>query len=282
MILPLENARVFCDGLDHPEGIAAHPTDGSIWAGGEAGQIYRVDIRDKRVEEIASTGGFNLGIAFSRDGAYLAVCDLKGKCVWLLDVLSGHLKKLATAAGDHVISIPNSPCFDRAGNLYVSDSGGFRQITGKILRFGAGDLSRGQVWHRGPFNFANGIALSPKEDALYVTASWLPGIERIEIRPDGSAGRREVVVTLPRTVPDGLAFAPDGTLYATCYTPNRIYKIDATGSAEVLIDDWESHTLCNPTNLAFSPAAPGRLFTTNLGRWHLTEIALDPKGPASE
>lgn len=272
MILPIENARVFCDGLDHPEGIAAHPIDGSIWTGGEAGQVYRVSTDGQHVEEIASTGGFNLGVAFTADGTSLAVCDLKHKCLWRLETASGKLERLASSAGEHRISIPNSPCFDRAGNLYVSDSGGFRQVTGKIIRFDANDPTRGYVWHAGPFSFANGIALSPNEKQLYVVASWLPGIERIEILPDGSAGRREVVMKLPRTVPDGVAFGPDGALLVSCYAPNRIYRVSQDGVADVLIDDWESHTLCNPTNMTFSRHAPGRLYTTNLGRWHLTEI----------
>jgi gluconolactonase len=40
---------VLCDGtvteprLDHPEGVAVHPDDGSIWCGGERGQIYRIE-----------------------------------------------------------------------------------------------------------------------------------------------------------------------------------------------------------------------------------------------
>jgi hypothetical protein len=32
---------VFAEGLDHPECVAVHP-DGSVWCGGEAGQIYRI------------------------------------------------------------------------------------------------------------------------------------------------------------------------------------------------------------------------------------------------
>jgi gluconolactonase len=41
-------------GFDHPEGIAWGP-DGFLYAGGEAGQVYRVGL-DGSAEEIASTG----------------------------------------------------------------------------------------------------------------------------------------------------------------------------------------------------------------------------------
>ena len=45
---------VFAEGLDHPEGLAVHP-DGSIWCGGEAGQIYRIGPMGTKVEEVART-----------------------------------------------------------------------------------------------------------------------------------------------------------------------------------------------------------------------------------
>jgi len=57
---------VFAEGLDHPECVAAHP-DCSVWCGGEEGQIYRIDPSGADVEEVARTGGFVLGIAFSPD-----------------------------------------------------------------------------------------------------------------------------------------------------------------------------------------------------------------------
>ena len=47
MALSLKRASIFADGLDHPECIAAHP-DGSFFAGGEAGQIYRISRDGKR------------------------------------------------------------------------------------------------------------------------------------------------------------------------------------------------------------------------------------------
>lgn len=64
--MPLERFRVFADGLDHPEGLA-FDADGTLWAGGELGQIYRIDARG-RVREVAKLGGFNLGLTFSLAG----------------------------------------------------------------------------------------------------------------------------------------------------------------------------------------------------------------------
>jgi gluconolactonase len=41
MNISIDDIEIFADGLDHPECVAVHP-DGSVWAGGEAGQIYKV------------------------------------------------------------------------------------------------------------------------------------------------------------------------------------------------------------------------------------------------
>ena len=75
MLLSDDAVSVFIDGtlsdpqLDHPEGLAIHP-DGSIWCGGERGQIFRVDPEGGELTEVASTGGVSLGLAnFPQDGA---------------------------------------------------------------------------------------------------------------------------------------------------------------------------------------------------------------------
>ncbi len=275
-LLSLDRASTFYDGLDHPEGVAVHP-DGSVWAGGEAGQIYRVAPDGASAEEIASMGGFSLGLAFSPDASWLAVCDLKGACVWRLDLGTRALRRLdATPADGAPLSIPNYPVFGPDGTLYVSDSGAFREVTGRVLAYDAD--ARLRVWHPGPFSFANGMCLSPARDALYVVCSWLPGVERVEIRADGSAGRRETVATLPETVPDGIAVDAEGVLYVSCYAPSRIYRIAPGAAPEVWIDDWEAHTLGNPTNIAFGGPEFDQLFASNLGRWHLTRIDAGVRG----
>ena len=186
MALPLSRASIFAEGLDHPECIAAHP-DGTFFAGGEAGQIYRISADGKNAEEIANTGGFILGVAVAPDGKWLAICDLRKQCVWALCLVTRKLEELARG-----FSIPNHLAFTRDNELFVTDSGAFREVTGRIFKIDAKGRSR--VWHAGPFNFANGIAVGPKYDAVYVVCTWLPGVERIAIAPDGSAGKRAIYV----------------------------------------------------------------------------------------
>lgn len=271
----LQKTFLFVDGLDHPEGIAVH-ADGSVWAGGEAGQVYKISADGSQVDIVANTGGFILGIAFSPQCGWLAICDSAHKCVWKLDLADYKLSVFAKGANDHVINIPNYPVFDKKGNLYVSESGAFRKIIGKILKFDAD--GNGTTWHNGPFNFANGLAMGEDEKYLYVACSWLPGVERIKINADGSAGEREVYCTLPRTVPDGLAFDDLGNLYVSCYIPNAIYKIAPDRTASLFIEDWEAHTLSNPTNIAFGGPNFDQLFTANIGRWHINKIDAGIKG----
>ena len=271
MPLPLSRASIFADGLDHSECIAAHP-DGTFFAGGENGQIYRISADGKSVKEIAQTGGFVLGVAVAPDGKWVAICDLKKKCVLALCLTSLKLETLASG-----LSIPNHLAFARDGSLFFTDSGEFRKVSGRIFRIGIDCKVR--VWHAGPFNFANGIAIGPKHDAVYVVCTWLPGVERIEIKPDGSAGKRSVYVKLPdKVLPDGLAFDALGNLYVTCYTPARIYKFTPRKKLSVLIEDWEAHMLSNPTNIAFGGKRFDQLFAANLGRWHITKIDLGIKG----
>jgi sugar lactone lactonase YvrE len=271
----LKRTTVFADGLDHPECVAIHP-DGSVWAGGEAGQIYKISPDGKTIKEIANTGGFILGIAFSPGADWLAICDLNNHCVWKLNIHDAKLIKFAEGADNHLFNIPNYPVFDKMGNLYVSESGEFRKVNGSILKFTS--EGEGVVWHAGPLNFANGLALDQNQTFLYVVVSWLPGVERISINSDGSAGERSVYCTLPETVPDGIAFDGKGNLLVSCYSPNKIFTIAPNQTATLLIEDWEAHTLSNPTNIAFGGPEFDQIFVSNLGRWHILKINYGVKG----
>ena len=269
----LSKTEIFCDGLDHPECVA-YQSDGTVWAGGEAGQIYHISADGKHVKEVANTKGFILGIALSNDLSWLLICDSGNKCLWRMDTKTFVLEKFGMS--DHTFNIPNYACFDKHGNVYVSESGPFRNIKGKIIKYNK--EGQGHVWCKGPFNFSNGMALDAAEEFIYVACSFLPGVERVQIQANGSAGNREVFATLPESVPDGLAFDAAGNLYVSCYAPNKIYKITPKQEVSVLVDDWEAHTLSNPTNIAFGGKNFDQLFVANIGRWHISKINLGEKG----
>ncbi len=271
----ITDVTIFAEGLDHPECVAVHP-DGSVWAGGEAGQIYRISPDGSEVREVHNTGGFVLGIAFSSDASWLAVCDLKNKCVWKYHIASDVLTVLSKGTSDNPMSIPNYAVFDRQGNLYISDSGAFRQVNGLIYKITIDGQTH--IWHAGPFSFANGMALSADQDKLYVVCTWLPGIEVLHLNKDGSAGKREVVIRVPETCPDGIAVDTSGNLYLSCYAPNTIYRIDPQARLTTVIHDWEAHTLSNPTNIAFGGKDHQQLYIANLGRWHISRVDMDMPG----
>lgn len=270
-MIDIKDIRVVADGLDHPECVLYHP-DGSVWAGGEAGQIYRINT-DSSVDVVANTGGFILGIALSPKKDWMAICDLKKKCVWRLDMRTYTLTVFAHGVSGYAFNIPNYACFDSTGNLFVSESGAFRKTEGKILKFRPDGV--GVIWHPGPFNFANGIALDANEKFLYVVCTFSPAIERIAVSVNGLAGERETFAAFDKIVPDGIAVDTQGNLLVSCYAPNAILRISPDRSVTTLVDDWEAHTLCNPTNIAFGGPEFDKLYVSNLGRWHIS--VFDPE-----
>ncbi len=104
-VLPMGRARVFFDGtfstprLQHPEGVAIGP-DGWIWCGSENGQILRIAPDASAIEEVVSTGGFTLGLAFDGDRALFA-CDLKSAAVFRLDLATRELARFTPARHPH-------------------------------------------------------------------------------------------------------------------------------------------------------------------------------------
>lgn len=272
-------ARVFFDGmlteprLAHPEGIAVH-SDGSVWCGGEQGQVFRIDADGSRVEQVATTGGFCLGLAFDRHHD-LYICDLRHAAVMRMDALSGQVAVFADGAAGRPLRIPNYPAFDERGRLYVSDSCGFKQPGPGIFRFNPDGV--GELWSAEDYDFANGLAFAPSFRHLYVAETFARRVSRVSIEADGSAGRRETVADLGRSLPDGLAFDVEGCLYIGCYEPSQILCVTPAGSPEVLLADPEAHLLCHPTNLAFRGHT---LLACNFGRWHVTEMVTSVEGLA--
>ncbi len=276
-VLPIERAEVFFDGvfseprLQHPEAVAVGP-DGWVWCGNENGEVLRIAADGSRIELVAQAGGFTLGLAFEGDRA-LFFCDNKDKAVYRLDLASRRVARFSPPG----IRIPNYPVVDtRRRRLLVSDSYDFVDPGPGVWAY---DLATGEggLWYREPMTFANGMALAPSGDALFVCETFARQIARIDFDGNGAAAGASVFAGDLPGLPDGIAFDAGGNLFVGCYEPSRILRIAPDGrAAEVYIEDATAHLLAHPTNIAFDGQA---LFTANLGRWHVTRIASDTNAP---
>ncbi len=248
--------------------------DGYLYAGGEAGQVYKVTL-DGASELVGTTGGFALGVCVDADlNAY--VCDMKRMAVVRV-APDGIASVYADGLPSRPMRNPNFPVFDEAGNLYVSDSGGWKTDDGCIWVIrpgGACEVLRDDV-----AAFPNGLAISPDGRYLYAIESLGFRVVRVAISNGTSTGPVEKVLDTPeRHLPDGLAFDAEGGLYVACYTPDVIYRLAPDGSLDTVASDWESVVLSCPTNVVFAGPDRRTLVAASLGRWHLSKAEVRVPG----
>lgn len=264
-------ARVLVDGLDHPEGVAWDPDARCVYAGGEAGQLYRVSLEAPEAQVVGQAPGFVLGLAV--DGAGRVVLCISEQLPSLCVFDGAEVRPVLTSVGGEPLVFPNYPAFGPDGTLWFTDSGPWEQHTGRIVRV-APDGSA-EVFSRALNRFPNGCAVSPDGRYLWVVESLGSTVVRFDLR-DGSGP--EIVVRLHGHVPDGLAFTRDGGLLISNYRPDRVYHLDRDGSLEVVAQDPHGTLLAAPTNVCFVGEQLDRVVSANLGRWHLTLLDLDLVG----
>lgn len=266
-LLRKESFTVFCDGLDHPEGLA-FDREGALWAGGELGQVYRVE-PSGRWDEITRLGGFCLGLTFSAS-QQLWVCNSGLHALMKID-RSGRVLEIIRRAGERPLLTPNFSVFDHEGNLYFSDSGEWDRGNGFVYRL----RRNGEVDQIGSaLRFPNGLALSADDRFLFVVESQRDRVLRISIQPDGRAGEAEVYAEDMARIPDGLALDAEGNLYVTCYASDCIYCVRPDRGVVLLAYDPEGTRIARPTNVAFGGSTFRDLYVANLGRWHIGRVHL--------
>lgn len=270
----LSRLTVLVEGLDHPEGVTV-TAEGELYAGGEAGQVYRIDAETGTFEEVASTGGFLLGLCADRDGL-LYCCDVGRREVLRVDPGTGKVDVYSSGTGERRMVNPNWPLFDEGGNLFVTDSGRWKSNDGCIFRIDPD--GRAEIWTEESSNFPNGACLSLDGRSLLVLESCTPSLVRIPILADGAAGKRDEIARLEGAVPDGVALDADGNAYVCCYRPDRILRVNPSGEVEVLADDPEGTLLSAPTNGVWTGPDLSTFVTGNLGRWHLTKCEWGARG----
>lgn len=268
----LEDFETVATGLDHPEGIARGP-DGTLYAGGEAGQVYRIET-DGSVRELASTGGFIYGVAVDGSGNVYA-CDFGNASVMRVGP-DREVARYSSGTSEHPMRVPNFAAFDDVGDLYVTDSGEWGDDDGLIYRIAPDGTT--VVWSDRAPRFPNGCCLDAEGGALLVVESHGRVVVRIPLEDDGSAGVPSPVVDLTGSQPDGIALAEDGTLFVGCYRPDRIYRVEPDGSVHVFADDPDGVVLNQPANVAFAGEELDRLVVSSLGGWSLVAADAGVRG----
>ena len=270
-LFPKEAFTTFVDGLDHPEGLA-FDNEQMLWAGGELGQVYRIDPAG-HAEEVTRLGGFCLGLTFSAQQE-LWVCN-SGLHAMMRTDRSGRVLQTIAKVGERALMTPNFSVFDHEGNLYFSDSGRWDEANGVLYRVRPNGVAE---YLAGPFAFPNGLAMSADDRFLFVVESQRDRVLRFPILAGGGLGEPEAYAENLARIPDGLALDATGHLYVTCYASDAIYRVSQEGRVELLVFDPEGTRIARPTNAAFGGPGMEDLYVANLGRWHIGRAHLGVPG----
>jgi gluconolactonase len=283
----LDAVEIFGKGALKAEGVVIDK-DGNVYGGGRNGIIYRVS-PDGKVSELVTlpSGSIPNGITMDRQGN-LVYCDLGKKAV-IRVTQSGQTSMIADRVGSLALSLPNFASYDAGGNLYVSNSS-TRDINSALVELTNPEPNgalvrirpdgRGEVVATGIY-LANGTAIDPKEEAVYVLESTRDDCLRIAIKKDGTFGKPEIYSKDFPALPDGMAFDVDGNLFVTLpgkgkdgqlVAANQIIKVDTNGKWSLLIDDPTGQKLDFPTNCAFGGPGLQDLYIANLEGDHFTRV----------
>src|SRR5258708_11629149 len=126
-ILDLSRATIFYDGvssnppLNHAE-VMAIASDGSVWWGGIAGELFRIAPDGSQMRLVASSGGCILGVAVDpNDNVY--VCDQANRSVFKFDARTRMLRRFSRLIDGPDMVTPNGLAIDvRRNFIYVSDN----------------------------------------------------------------------------------------------------------------------------------------------------------------
>ena len=263
-LIPVESVEPVWFGLvDHVEDLAFED-DGTVWCGGEEGQIYRGRL-DGEPEIVARTPGRTYGFALGPDGACYCA-DVTEPGIYRIDS-EGEVTRISTGTDDRPTVLPNDLVFLPSGDLLFSDSGDWGGDNGCIYVVGADGSTR--VADTSCVAYPNGLCVSPDGSEVAVVESTLPGVSVLSLGADGSLSNRRVLVELPGTVPDGLLYDDEGRLLVSFWSPDAVFRLEAGGELAVVVNDPLRVALNQPTNIAFVPGT-NRLVAANIGDRYLS------------
>jgi len=208
---------------------------------------------------IAHSSPHMLGLGFNPVNKFLLVLDFGAGKVLHVDPVSGN-------SSDFTPVIPgsglNALTFDKAGNVYVSDS-----FNGVIWKAGPNGGTP-TIWSNSsllgpgtgltpPFG-ANGIEFNNAGTIMYVANTAFHQIIQIPVNSNGTAGTASIFIT-GINAPDGVAIDKHDNLWVCANQEDDIIVLDKTGKVIAKLGDFDGinergvvRGLLFPASLAFS------------------------------
>jgi streptogramin lyase len=221
---------------------------------------------------IAGSTAHTLGLGFNPVTGDLIVLDFGAGTALKVDPATGTSKLFATVTGSSGL---NALAFDRAGNVYISDS-----FQGIIWRTGPTG-GAATVWAQDPLLTttgvppfgANGIEFNNERTILFVANTGNDQIIQIPVANGQSnnptAGQASVLVNSINGA-DGIAVDAHDNIWVAANQGDEIVVIDKTGKVIAKLGDFNGvdeegvpHGLLFPASPAFSPDGK-TMYVTNL------------------
>jgi sugar lactone lactonase YvrE len=257
-----------------PEGVAVSPRGDIYVTLAGTGELRRLDRKTYAGETLAQFDvgfGFLLGMAFDGDDLHVVLGSFVDETagVWRVGADGGATRVVPFTGAE----FPNDVTFDRAGNMYVTES-----IGGAIYKVAAGTTTR-ELWFQSPLLVGdvsqspvpfpigvNGIAYDDERGSVVVVNSQVPAV--IEIADDaGEAGAVTVVAAGEHLRgADGVVIDREGDLFVVANFHSAILHVDRdTGAATTVADG--SDGLVFPSTAAFGQTGDDKraLFVANFG-----------------
>jgi sugar lactone lactonase YvrE len=265
-------------GSANPEGLTADNKGNFYTASfapaapaGTLGQLFVFDPNGQlvRAVNIAGSSSALLGLAFHPISGKLLVLDFGKSQVLAVDPVTGASTVFSAIPVDPVLgSGLNGLTFDRAGNVYISDS--FQGIIWRTGPNGGAALA----WVNDPLLRttgvpafgANGVEFNNAQDALFVANTGDDRLIRIPFA--GGVAGTPTQFTNSINGADGIAIDEDDNIWACANQSDEIVVVDKTGKVIAKLGDFDGIDRHGSVKGLLFPASPilrdGWLYVTNL------------------